>query len=60
MSEVRTLVNRSGVSLAVRIIGLALSFPATILLSRSLGIDEFGAYSIALSYASIAAIAALR
>jgi O-antigen/teichoic acid export membrane protein len=57
LSEIRTLLSRSGVSLAVRVAGLALSFPATILLSRLLGIQAFGAYSIALSYASIGAIA---
>jgi O-antigen/teichoic acid export membrane protein len=40
----------AGISIAVRTFGLALSYAANILLSRSLGVQGFGQYSIALSW----------
>jgi O-antigen/teichoic acid export membrane protein len=45
------LVHGAGLSMAVRIVGIALSYAANVLLSRTLGVDAYGEYVIALSWA---------
>lgn len=52
------LVRGSAVSLATRVAGVLLSYGATVLLSRSLGVERFGVYSLALSWALVLVIAA--
>ena len=47
----RLLVHGAGVSMAVRVFGIALSYAANVLLSRTLGVDAYGEYVIALSWA---------
>ena len=47
----RLLVHGAGVSIGVRVIGIALSYAANVLLSRTLGVEAFGEYVIALSWA---------
>jgi O-antigen/teichoic acid export membrane protein len=45
------LVQGAGISIAVRVVGIALSYAANVLLSRTLGVDAYGEYVIALSWA---------
>jgi O-antigen/teichoic acid export membrane protein len=47
------IMHGAGMSMAVRIAGLGLSYVANILLSRTLGISAFGDYVIALSWALV-------
>nr|NUR37921.1 oligosaccharide flippase family protein [Sphingomonas sp.] len=47
------IMHGAGVSMAVRIAGLGLSYVANVLLSRTLGISEYGQYVIALSWALV-------
>ena len=47
----KMLVRGAGVSIAVRVVGIVLSYAANVLLSRALGVDAFGEYVIALSWA---------
>lgn len=47
----RLLIRGAGVSVGVRVIGIALSYAANVLLSRTLGVEAFGEYVIALSWA---------
>jgi O-antigen/teichoic acid export membrane protein len=47
------IMHGAGVSMAVRIAGLGLSYVANILLSRTLGISAYGQYVIALSWALV-------
>ena len=54
----RELVRQSGVSFATRVSGLAVAFLANILLSRLLGPSGYGAYAIAIGWASVLAIPA--
>ena len=54
----RSLVRQSGVSFATRVAGLAVAFVASILLSRLLGPSGYGAYAIAIGWASVLAIPA--
>lgn len=54
----RDLVRQSGVSFATRVSGLAVAFLANILLSRLLGPSGYGAYAIAIGWASLLAIPA--
>lgn len=54
----RELVRQSGVSFATRVSGLAVAFFANILLSRLLGPSGYGAYAIAIGWASVLAIPA--
>ena len=47
------IVHGAGVSMAVRIAGLALSYGSNVLLSRTLGLQAYGEYAIALSWALV-------
>lgn len=47
------ILHGAGVSMAVRIGGTALSYAANILISRTLGVQAFGEYVIALSWALV-------
>lgn len=47
------ILHGAGVSMGVRIAGVALSYGANILLSRTLGVQAFGEYVIALSWALV-------
>jgi O-antigen/teichoic acid export membrane protein len=49
----RIILHGAGVSMAVRIAGIALSYVANVLISRTLGLEGFGAYAIALSWALV-------
>lgn len=49
----RTVLRGAGVSVAVRVVGVALSYAANVLLSRTLGLQAFGAYVVALSWALV-------
>jgi O-antigen/teichoic acid export membrane protein len=49
----RIVMRGAGVSMAVRIAGLGLSYAANILLSRLLGLQAYGEYVIALSWALV-------
>jgi O-antigen/teichoic acid export membrane protein len=54
----RDLIRQSGVSFATRVTGLAVALLANILLSRMLGPSGYGAYAIAIGWASVLAIPA--
>lgn len=54
----RDIIRQSGVSFATRVIGLAVAFLANILLARMLGPSGYGAYAIAIGWASLLAIPA--
>lgn len=54
----RDIVRQSGVSFATRVVGLAVAFLANILLARMLGPSGYGAYAIAIGWASLLAIPA--
>jgi O-antigen/teichoic acid export membrane protein len=47
------ILRAAGASMAVRIIGLGLSYAANVLLSRLLGVQAYGEYVIALSWALV-------
>lgn len=47
------ILHGAGVSIAVRIAGVALSYAANVLLSRTLGLTAYGEYTIALSWALV-------
>ena len=49
----RIILHGAGISMTVRIAGIALSYAANILISRTLGLEGFGAYAIALSWALV-------
>lgn len=49
----RTILSAGGISMAVRLAGLALSFAANVYLSRLLGMSGYGEYVIALSWAMV-------
>lgn len=49
-------LQQATISVGTRVFGLGLAFLASMLLSRLLGLDGFGAYMIALGYALIASI----
>lgn len=54
MTDVRRIIlHGAGVSIAVRVAGVGLSYAANVLLSRVLGIEAFGKYVIALSWALV-------
>lgn len=50
------LIRLSGISFATRVAGLAVAFAANVLLARLLGANGFGAYAIAIAWASVLAI----
>ena len=52
------LLRGSAVSMAVRVVGLVVGFLSYLLLSRTLGADQYGQYSIALGWALILVIPA--
>ena len=52
----RHLIRQSAISFGTRVTGLVFALSASVLLSRLLGLSGFGAYMIALGYASIASI----
>ena len=52
----RSIIQQSLISFITRVGGLALALAASVLLSRLLGLGGFGAYMIAIGYASIASI----
>jgi O-antigen/teichoic acid export membrane protein len=52
------ILHGAGVSMGIRIAGVVLSYAANILLSRTLGVQEFGEYVIALSWALVLALPA--
>jgi O-antigen/teichoic acid export membrane protein len=54
----RTLLQGAGISMGVRTVGVALSYAANVLLSRSLGLEAFGKFAIALSWALVLALPA--
>lgn len=54
----RDIVRQSGVSFATRVVGLAVAFFSNILLARLLGPSGYGAYAIAIGWASLLAIPA--
>jgi O-antigen/teichoic acid export membrane protein len=54
----RTIIHGAGLSVGVRIMGLVLSYAANILLSRLLGLEAYGEYVIALSWALVLALPA--
>lgn len=54
----RDIVHQSGVSFATRVVGLAVAFLANIVLARLLGPSGYGAYAIAIGWASVLAIPA--
>ena len=49
----RVVLRAAGISMVVRIFGLGLSYAANILLSRLLGVQAYGEYVIALSWALV-------
>ena len=49
----RSILGAAGASMAVRVAGLGLSYGANILLSRLLGVQAYGEYVIALSWALV-------
>ena len=54
----RQLVGGSAISLGLRILGVLISYLAHILLSRSLGLHDYGRYVIALGWATVLAVPA--
>jgi O-antigen/teichoic acid export membrane protein len=52
------ILRGAGISMAIRIAGVVLSYAANILLSRTLGVQEFGEYVIAVSWALVLALPA--
>jgi O-antigen/teichoic acid export membrane protein len=57
-APLREVVRQSAVSFGTRVAGLAVAFLASVLLARALGASDFGAYAIALGWASVLAIPA--
>jgi len=55
---VRFLVQGSAIALATRVAGVALGYLATILISRTLGAEGYGIYSIALAWALLLVVPA--
>lgn len=49
----RTIFHAAATSMAVRIAGMALSYLASVLMSRLLGVAQFGQYAIALSWSLV-------
>ena len=50
------MIGQAALSVTVRVVGLTLAFAANVLLSRTLGVEEFGTYVIAFGWASLVTI----